>query len=71
MKVMNDVMSLVMGPCPECFDVVKPCKCSLKKALSDLVDLKYYKDKYGKDEYYREVQPKVWKQAFKILGRSE
>ena len=35
----------------------------LLEALTQLVALKDYKDKCGKDHSYQENQPKVWKQA--------
>jgi len=39
-----------------------------KKALYALVELKAHKDANGKDDYYEEVQPKVWNQAREALG---
>ena len=35
--------------------------------LASLVDLKDYKDEYGKDEAYRIHQPKVWALARKAI----
>lgn len=39
----------------------------LREALQNLVDLKAYKDKYGKDEGYYERQPVAWHLATESL----
>lgn len=39
----------------------------IEEALKDLVDLKKYKDKHGKDKAYRIMQQGVWKRAKNIL----
>jgi hypothetical protein len=36
-----------------------------------LVNLKDYKDEHGKDEYYRENQPKAWDLARRTLHSKE
>lgn len=37
--------------------------------LCELVDLKKYKDEYGKDEYYLETQPVLWEKANILLRK--
>ncbi|WP_372650848.1 hypothetical protein [Draconibacterium sp.] len=40
--------------------------------LKRLVELKDYKDKYGKDEHYQKLQPKLWmiaREKLKILSK--
>jgi hypothetical protein len=39
----------------------------LEKSLKELVDLKTHKDKFGKDEHYTELQPKLWHKARKLV----
>lgn len=39
----------------------------LECVLYNLVKLKEYKDKHGKDERYLEEQPRLWKQARLLL----
>lgn len=31
-----DLSSMILGPCPVCFDHIKPCKCSLKERIAEL-----------------------------------
>ena len=38
-------------------------------ALSQLVEIKKYKDKYGKDEWYESNQPEAWRFAFKLVNQ--
>ena len=40
----------------------------LRSVLSDLVQLKDWKDKYGKDEHYLNAQPGAWESARKAIG---
>lgn len=40
---------------------------TLEEALSELVELKIYKDEYGKTERYLEQQPRIWIKAKAIL----
>jgi hypothetical protein len=39
----------------------------LKSALIRLVDLKHYKDRFGKDEFYLDNQPEIWEFARNTL----
>lgn len=48
--------------------VSTPASSALRDALSGLVMLKDYKDKYGKDEYYEKHQPLVWEAARAALS---
>lgn len=42
------------------FDTACMKVLEMEEALQKLIDLKAYKDEYGKDEYYLEEQPKAW-----------
>jgi hypothetical protein len=35
--------------------------------LSELVILKAYKDRHGKDDYYQDLQPKLWEKAKQVI----
>lgn len=39
-------------------------------ALIDLINLKYYKDQFGKDEYYSINNPIVWESAKKAIKKA-
>ena len=55
--------------CSTEFDGCKAETCKqIKEALCDLVDLKDYKDKNGKDKAYRLMQPNVWQRARIVLA---
>lgn len=43
----------------------------LKEALTNLVNLRKYKDKHGKDIYYTEYREKHWNIAEELLKESE
>ena len=43
----------------------------LIEILTRLVDLKEYKDKYGKDEHYLQEQPLLWEKAKTLLKACE
>jgi hypothetical protein len=43
----------------------------LRNCLENLVQLKEWKDKYGKDEHYLINQPRAWDRAKEILNPSE
>jgi len=42
-------------------------KYTMQEILLLLVELKDHKDKFGKTEYYKTMQPKAWKLARAIL----
>ena len=48
---------------------VKPTYEELVKCLGELVDLKTYKDEYGKTDFYTKQQPVLWGRARKLLER--
>lgn len=39
------------------------------RVLEELVQVKKWKDKYGKDEQYQRMMPKAWQQAEDILEK--
>ena len=41
----------------------------LELALEELVQVKEYKDKYGKDERYEEAKKQAWKNAKRVLNK--
>ncbi len=43
----------------------------VKDILQRLVDLKNYKNRYGKDEHYRREQPILWEAAIQILAKPD
>jgi len=49
------------------FDTACMHVLELEECLQGLIDLKNYKDQYGKDDYYNENQPLAWKRARKAL----
>ena len=46
-------------------------KQEIFEALENLVQLKKWKDQYGKDLHYVKAQPKAWEIAFKIVEREQ
>lgn len=42
-----------------------------RKCLADLVRLKIHKDKYGKDDKYKSLQPYYWDNAFDRISYEE
>ena len=42
----------------------------LLKALEELISLKIWKDKFGKDSHYLEVQPIAWENAQKAIDKA-
>ena len=61
LKTQNKAMSEVV-------DAAKREKHILWTALNSLVDLKRYKDEYGKDGVYMTRQPVVWSNAKQALA---
>lgn len=51
---------------PDSVDSVDSCEKVLKK----LVHLKDHKDLFGKDEWYKENQPKAWEEARKAIAEN-
>ena len=41
----------------------------LRDALQNLVDLKAYKKRYGKDAYYQKTMPVAWQNAQDLLDK--
>lgn len=42
--------------------------CGVKEVLGDLLALKQHKDEYGKDDFYMQTHPKLWRKAKELLG---
>jgi hypothetical protein len=48
--------------------IAERCK-KLESALEELIQVKDYKDKHGKDEQYKSAQPIAWKNAREALNK--
>lgn len=46
-------------------------RCGIKEALEELVQVKIWKDKNGKDEHYLKTQPVAWENAIKALENAK